>query len=54
MDPVETITITLDEYHELVAAQELLSALEAGGVDNWEWYYESTKHLNGDDEDDSA
>lgn len=29
----------------------LLDALEAGGVDNWEWYHESTRHLFADEED---
>ena len=29
------------EYKGLVRDQRMLSALEAGGVDNWEWYSES-------------
>ena len=38
--------ITVSEYDQLVKRDEVLSALEAGGVDNWEWYEES---LNKDD-----
>ena len=29
----------------IIAQLKLLEALEAGGVDNWEWYHESTRHL---------
>jgi len=31
-------TITEEEYKELRRAALLLNALEAGGVDNWDWY----------------
>lgn len=34
-------TISKREYEELVDRNRKLSALEAGGVDNWEWYGES-------------
>ena len=37
----ETVTITVEEYTQLLDAQNKLSALENGGVDNWEWYSES-------------
>jgi hypothetical protein len=36
-----TITIPLDLYEELMDAFDWKCALEAGGVDNWDWYYES-------------
>lgn len=36
-----TIILPIKRYHELLIAQEKLSRLEAGGVDNWEWYGES-------------
>jgi hypothetical protein len=39
----ETITISKDKYEELIKDQAKLRALEAGGVDNWEWYGESLK-----------
>lgn len=34
----EKIEITRAEYFELKCAQMLLSRLENGGVDNWDWY----------------
>lgn len=33
--------ITQKEYDNLLKRDKVLSALEAGGVDNWEWYSES-------------
>lgn len=39
--PDETITIPKAEYDRLVMNEEKLRALEAGGVDNWDWYGES-------------
>lgn len=40
------IKISGAEYQNLLKRDELLSALERGGVDNWEWYGEATKDLN--------
>lgn len=37
----ETITITLAEYKQLVHDGQVLDALYASGVDNWEWYGEA-------------
>lgn len=37
----ETVTISLKEYNSLKDDSFKLSCLEAGGVDNWEWYHES-------------
>ena len=34
----ETVTIALREYQQLLEDQKVLRALQAGGVDNWEWY----------------
>ena len=34
-------TISKEEYEDLLDRDRKLSALEAGGVDNWEWYGES-------------
>lgn len=39
--PEETITITKKEYNDLRKDAWTLSALERGGVDNWEWYGDS-------------
>jgi hypothetical protein len=37
------VTISTKEYTELVAARDKLNALEAGGVDNWDFYWDSMK-----------
>jgi hypothetical protein len=39
----ETITISKTEYDRLNDRDLKLSYLEAGGVDNWEWYSESLR-----------
>lgn len=44
------IELSYKDYKNLLERDELLSALEAGGVDNWEWYGESTKHLYENEE----
>lgn len=38
--------ISISEYDELVKRDERLTALERGGVDNWEWYEESLNKAN--------
>ena len=38
--------ISRGEYERLLARDKKLAALEAGGVDNWEWYDESIEGLN--------
>lgn len=43
--------ITKEDYDELVHKSKVLDALEAGGVDNWEWYSESLKQYFGEDEE---
>lgn len=35
-----TISIPLSEYEYLRSRDIILAKLEAGGVDNWEWYSE--------------
>lgn len=37
--------ISREEYIRLSKRDELLQALENGGVDNWEWYGEATKNI---------
>jgi hypothetical protein len=37
--------ITMHEYQELLKRDKKLTALERGGVDNWEWYEESLKEF---------
>lgn len=34
----QSVTIWKTEYDELIKDQRKLRALEAAGVDNWEWY----------------
>jgi hypothetical protein len=38
--------ISMHEYNELEKRDAILRALEAGGVDNWDWYDESLKNAN--------
>ena len=35
------IELTEERYKELLDSEKKLQCLEAGGVDNWEWYSES-------------
>jgi len=42
----KTITISINEYIDLLCSSEHLNRLESGGVDNWKWYDES---VYGDD-----
>lgn len=44
------VKISKRELEELYRSQRKLQALEAGGVDNWEWYDESLKELRKEDE----
>ena len=46
------VSITLDEYSQLLDRDQELAALEAAGVDNWEGYEEAMnilKEWNGED-----
>lgn len=38
---VKMVTITETEYNRLTRVDRMMNALEAGGVDNWEWYGDS-------------
>ncbi len=51
MDTAENVTITREEYETLKRETAKLAALEAGGVDNWEWYGEALADF-WDDKDD--
>ena len=50
---MESVTISKAEYEALKRDSMILAALEAGGVDNWEWYSESLRDagLLGDDDE---
>lgn len=45
------VQLTREEYDHLCDREEKLSALEAGGVDNWEWYDESLSDYYANQED---
>lgn len=38
MNKEDFVTITSDEYQELIESQKFLTALENAGVDNWGGY----------------
>lgn len=44
------VTITQAEYDKMQRDISKLRALESGGVDNWEWYGESLKEWNKENE----
>lgn len=45
----ETVNIAASEHKRLLRCRAILRALEAGGVDNWEWYGESLKDIPDED-----
>lgn len=45
------VKIEYSEYKKLLKRDEKLTALENGGVDNWEWYSESLKNYFENDND---
>lgn len=44
------VTISRDEYDRLQRAERKLSALEAGGVDNWDGYDWAMEALEAEEE----
>lgn len=40
------ITITIEEYRDLLASQALLDILKSQGIDNWEGYEEAMEIYN--------
>ncbi len=44
-------TINKERLEDLLRTERKLEALEAGGVDNWEWYSESLKEFNKQEEE---
>ena len=43
---MELVTITKEEFDELVSRSNFLTALENAGVDNWEGYDEAVNSLS--------
>lgn len=48
----ELITIPAAHYKKLLEDSDFLSALVAGGVDNWSGYEDATSHLYKEEEED--
>ena len=46
----EKVLISVEEYENLKRDSAILAALEAGGVDNWEWYSESLRDFFNEEE----
>lgn len=47
----DTVTISKDEYEELLDLQRFYRRLEAWGIDNWDGYgYARAEHMEEDDE----
>lgn len=44
------VKISAKRLQQLERSQRILDALEAGGVDNWEWYSESLKDFRKEEE----
>ena len=42
---MKDVTIGADYYLDLIRAELILAALEAGGVDNWDWYSDSVSTI---------
>lgn len=49
-----SVMIDSEKLKELQLAQSKLNALEAGGVDNWEWYDESLESWHKENEYEEA
>lgn len=48
--PADTITITREAWEEACDARDLLWALQAHGVDNWDFYDDALESLEAEDE----
>ena len=48
---IHNITITIEEYESFKDDRDWRQALEMGGVDNWEHYYESLRDAGYLDEE---
>lgn len=45
--------ISKTELKNLLIKSEILRRLEAGGVDNWDWYYESLNNVSNFDNEET-
>lgn len=46
---METVTISKEEYDELVEDSRFLATLRNAGVDNWEWYDEAVSMIEDEE-----
>jgi len=53
MNEGSKVEITEKEYKSLLRDSAILRALEAGGVDNWEWYGESLSSFWEENDDEA-
>jgi hypothetical protein len=52
--PPDHTAVPNKRYKELLQAEKKLRLLEAGGVENWEWYDASLEDYSDDDEEDEG
>lgn len=45
----KTVTISTEEYNDLLKKEEFLEALESCGVDNWDGYSDAYKTVYGEE-----
>lgn len=51
--PEDYVIVPTDRFNELLRNERILYALEAAGVDNWEWYGDALEEFwEEEDEDD--
>lgn len=50
----DTVTIPMSAYKDLRRASRLLEALEAAGVDNWEWYSDAVGPIYREEDERSS
>ncbi len=48
MSKISTITVTQEEYDDLIDSAKLLAALMGAGVDNWEGYEEAMENYRSE------
>jgi hypothetical protein len=42
----EMVTISKEEYDDLLQDQKILQCLQRAGVDNWEWYDDALSDID--------
>lgn len=52
MAGLNIVTLTSEEYFDLLDAKRMLDALREAGVDNWEGYDHAMQIFNGENDED--